>query len=359
MQSLNTENWKEFRVGNLFEIKPTKAYRYTNAELLNDGFTPVVVNSSYNNGIGGYSSYAATEKGNMITFSDTVDANTIFYQAADFIGYPHVQGLYPHGEYKKYWTENRLKFFATILRKAALTKGFDYGNKFRRDIAVDIVVKLPVDNSNQPDWSYMDKYINRLEQTAKNVLSITKKIGNEGCHTRTNISSWKRFKIRTLFPDIIKPRVYHTYEVQEGKNGIPYIVRSKFNNGMKYRVNKEDLETSPAGVISFGAENASFFYQAEEWCSGRDIYYIDTRNISQYACKFLITCLNKITTKYSYNYGLFPDLLKEEYLTLPVNSEDQPNWEYMIEYMKELELKIKRMSKFIEKSMVCKGAALS
>ena len=46
------------------------------------------------------------------------------------------------------------------------------------------------------------------------------------------------------------------------ENGIPYVVRSKFNNGIKYLVKKtHNIEVSPSGVISFGAENANFFYQ--------------------------------------------------------------------------------------------------
>ena len=143
MKKIGTTYWKEFRVGDLFDIHPTKAYKLTNAKLLDGGDTPVVVNSSYNNGIGGYSTLPATEKGNMITFSDTVDANTIFYQQNAFVGYPHVQGLYPIGEYQDLWTTYSLMFFASMFRKTAVSKGFDYGNKFRRDIAIDIRIKLP------------------------------------------------------------------------------------------------------------------------------------------------------------------------------------------------------------------------
>ena len=144
-----------------------------------------------------------------------------------------------------------------------------------------------------------------------------------------------------MFSDIVKPRVYHTYEVKANDTGIPYVVRSKFDNGMKYRVNKANLETSPAGVISFGAENSTFFYQEEEWCSGRDMYYIDTRGFAPLTCRFLLTCMNAITTKYSYNYGLFPDLLKEERIILPVTSANTPDWVYMEQYMEMIEQKTK------------------
>lgn len=154
--AIATNGWKDFIVGDLFDIHPTKAYNLTNAKLMNGGCNPVVVNSAYFNGVGGFTSLDATENGHMITFSDTVDANTIFYHDKPFVGYPHVQGLYPKGLYKAKWTKGSLLFMATVMRKAALTKGFDYGNKFRRDIAMTLKVKLPTDKSGNPNWPYME-----------------------------------------------------------------------------------------------------------------------------------------------------------------------------------------------------------
>lgn len=168
---VDTREWGEFRVGELFDIHPTKAYKCTNAELLDNGETHVVVNSAYNNGIGGLSTLKPTEQGNMITFSDTVDANTIFYQDKPFIGYPHVQGLYPIGIFRKNWTELSLKYFATVFRQKALSIGFDYGNKFRRDIAVRLYILLPVDKTGQPDWVYMEEYMRKIERKTENTLN--------------------------------------------------------------------------------------------------------------------------------------------------------------------------------------------
>ena len=95
-----------FKVGDLFDIHPTEIYKMTNSDLYkNSGHTPVVSNSSTNNGIGGYVDLEPTEKGNIITFSDTTTgADTMFYQKSPFIGYPHVQGMYPYNP--DVWTEN-------------------------------------------------------------------------------------------------------------------------------------------------------------------------------------------------------------------------------------------------------------
>lgn len=172
IKKIDIINWNEFVVGDLFEIKPTKYYKLTNAELIDGGGSPVIVNSAYNNGVGGLSSKPTTELGNMITFSDTVDANTIFYQENPFIGYSHVQGLYPTGKYKNNWCKGSLMFFVSCFRKLALTKGFDYGNKFRRDIAINLKIKLPVDSYGNPDWIYMENYMFDLEKKLKKSLCI-------------------------------------------------------------------------------------------------------------------------------------------------------------------------------------------
>ena len=144
---------------------------------------------------------------------------------------------------------------------------------------------------------------------------------------KTNLSNWGTFVIGQLFPNVIQPKVYHSRELEECSiGGIPYVVRSKFNNGIKYRVKDTgSIECNPAGVISFGAENASFFYQDEKWCSGRDIYYIDTRELPRNVCIFLTSCLQVIAAKYEYNYGLFPDLLKKETIKLPVDKDNTPD----------------------------------
>lgn len=140
--------------------------------------------------------------------------------------------------------------------------------------------------------------------------------------------------------------MFHTREVTEDVNGIPYVVRTKFNNGIKYRVKKnENMKPSPKGVISFGAENASFFYQKEMFVSGRDIYYIDTQNITEKACLFIVACLQTLSEKYSYNNGLFPDLLKKEKIKLPIRGDGNPDWEYMEQSILKIEEDLRRLQK--------------
>lgn len=164
--------FKMFKVGELFDIHPTSAYKMKNDELFaTAGTTPVMSNSSVNNGIGGYCGLAPTEQGGMITFSDTTTgADTMFYQANPFIGYPHVQGMYPYRVDK--WDEKSCLYVISCIRKSA-GNGWSYAVKFNRALVKELPIELPVVESldidheytvDDIDFGYMQECIAELEQ---------------------------------------------------------------------------------------------------------------------------------------------------------------------------------------------------
>ncbi|WP_208387405.1 restriction endonuclease subunit S [Helicobacter pylori] len=162
--------WQSFRLGDLFEIRPTKAYNLTNPHLFDSNAkNPVVTNSSLNNGISGYSSLEPTEKGNQITYSDTTTSEGIFYQKRPFIGYSHVQGLYPL-KYHEFWNEKTLLYIVVAFKKVACGR-FDYGNKFNRKIASEMSIALPTNPHGGIDFHFMHTLINALmKQTIQGVV---------------------------------------------------------------------------------------------------------------------------------------------------------------------------------------------
>jgi hypothetical protein len=177
---IDTRSWIGFKVGNLFNIKPTRAYKTINSELFDaDGSNPVVVNSAYNNGIGGFTKRSTTEAGGIITFSDTTTSEAVFYQRSEFVGYPHVQGMYPIGKYAKEWNEERLLFFLSVFKKAAILHGFDYRDKFTRKLASSLVVRLPVTSGGDPDWEYMEQTMHNLVVESEASLDILQTLAVE------------------------------------------------------------------------------------------------------------------------------------------------------------------------------------
>lgn len=155
---LNATKWKEFRVGDLFNIHPTKGIDgISAADCVGYGY-PLVVNSAENNGVAGLCDAEPTEKGGIITFSDTTDGNTFFYQPEDFIGFAHVQGMYP--KFKE-TSREVMMFIATLLMFDSKGK-YNYGRKMRRDTISEIMLKLPVASDGKPDWQFMEDYIKAL-----------------------------------------------------------------------------------------------------------------------------------------------------------------------------------------------------
>ncbi|GAA8650215.1 restriction endonuclease subunit S [Helicobacter pylori] len=165
--------WQSFKLGDLFEIRPTKAYKLTNSHLFDSNAkNPVVTNSSLNNGISGYSSLEPTEKGNQITYSDTTTSEGIFYQKRPFIGYSHVQGLYPL-KYHEFWNEKTLLYIVTAFKKVACGR-FNYGNKFNRKIASGMPIFLPTTKNGEIDFHFMHTLINALmKQTIQGVVQYS------------------------------------------------------------------------------------------------------------------------------------------------------------------------------------------
>ena len=168
---VNISEWKEFVIGDLFDIHPTKSYKKINIELFEeDGTNPVVVNTGFNNGIGGYASLECTEKAGTITFTDTAAKSTdsFFYQERDFIGYPHVQGMYAKTHE---WTKNEGLFLNSVIK--SLLKGqYDFIRKMTRAEMLKLKVKLPADNNGNPDYAYMESYMKSVMDSAKTEISL-------------------------------------------------------------------------------------------------------------------------------------------------------------------------------------------
>lgn len=341
MKRISTDNWKPFVIGDIFEkntlkcVNPNFTKALDTSEYKTEEFNLPLVNAKNdNNGIMYW--------GRMCDFESEEMCLDVVQNGASSTGNVYAQPQRTGVLWDAYLIKPRttvsvrcLLFLAVVLQKI-LKQEFCYENKAIWDKVSVTSVDLPATAAGMPDWGYMDSLIQKAEHSAIRRLSFINEYLRRK-KKRCVTAGWGDFNICELF-DIKKPAVYHTSDVCEYSDGINYVVRSKFNNGVKYRVVKTDkIVTNPAGVISFGSENSTFFYQPEEWCSGRDIYYIDTRGLSRYACIFLAACLQPIAAYYSYDDGLFPSQLKKEKIKLPVLSDGNIDWKYMESYMRAIE----------------------
>ena len=310
------QKFKHFVLGALFDIHPTNAYKITNKDLYAaTGNTPVLSNSSTNNGIGGYCGLEPTESGNMITFSDTTTgADTMFYQPDPFIGYPHVQGLYAKGNHE--WCEKEYLYLISVVRRAA-GKGWSYSNKFTRKFVSELKVLLPVKDNLLLDVELMSEII-----------------GGGIDMSNVDTSSWREFKLDELFGKPI--RGTRLVKEQRVTGNIPLITAGFNNQGVAEFISNEEQTTFDGGLTidMFG----NCFYRDYAFKADDNILVFDSKDISKEAKLFIVTSINKVTKGlYSYGNQYRMKEFSDTIIKLPVKSSEEIDWEYMQERITELE----------------------
>jgi len=315
----NGEGWyKEFKIKELFDIRPTKTYNNSTNSFLfkTQGETPVIANTSKNNGVKGFCGLSSTEKGGIITFSDTTDANTIFYHDTPFIGYPHVQGLYPKGNIC--WNKRSLLFFATLFKKVAMSKKFNYGKKFRRDIAKEIQIILPVSRDGTVDISFMNRFIAELEAERVAELEVERVTELEAYLTVTGLKdyqlsddekqvlkevdsfNWSGFTYKKIFNQIQQGKRLKKEDQLPGN--IPFVMAGTTNTGIANYVSNP-IAKFPKNSITvdiFG----NTFYRSFVFGAGDDtgVYWSDENNYSVNTMLCFATAIAKSLDK-KFDFG--------------------------------------------------------
>lgn len=163
LTDINTQNWKEFRISNLFDVVLSKGdIKFDDVE---KGDIPLVSSGETNNGIVGYISNDGDGKaemfdGNLITVDMFCNA---FYQKEPFYAVSHgrVNILLPKFKLTAY-----IAMFICALIKNEQYK-FSYGRAVYSTVCEDIEIKLPAilnpqTNKYEPDWQFMENYIKSL-----------------------------------------------------------------------------------------------------------------------------------------------------------------------------------------------------
>lgn len=152
-------DFKKVKLSDFFVRQTTKAYTGYNSDdlIMDDGEVPVIVNSSKNNGVAGYSNYKALNEGNVITLSDTVNPEeTVFYQKKDFIGFSHVNKLIPKFEG---FDEIVALYVVTAFRRS-IRGIYDYNKKFTSEISdQELVLPIKTGTEYELDLEYIRSFI--------------------------------------------------------------------------------------------------------------------------------------------------------------------------------------------------------
>lgn len=318
---LESVEWGEYRLGNLFEIHPTKAYKYTNNELFSfSGATPVVTNTSLNNGISGTVGLSPTEEGGIITYSDTTTSDAIFYQPRPFVGYSHVQGLYPK-DYK--WSQNTLLYVVASFRKSACGL-FDYGNKFNRAIASEMNIILPTRNG-KIDFEFMEKFIAELKAylfvTGLKDYTLTLEEEQAIKDFEAGNIKWGEFDVIKVF-DVRNAGNILANEIVEGSGSTPYLCASRENNAVSSYISYREELITEGNCIFIGGKTFVVTYQECDFFSNDShnltLRLYDSEHRAKLKQLYLVTCVNKsLGHKYSWGDSVSNRKIQKDKILLP------------------------------------------
>lgn len=344
----------------------------TNSELFKTtGKTPVVTNSSNNNGITGFVNLKPTEAGGIITYSDTTTSEAMFYQPDDFIGYSHVQGLYPYDKSK--WSEKSLLFFVSLFRKSADNR-FDYANKFNRNVAKELLVSLPVNKNKIIDFNFMELCIRELEE--ERIRELTAYLKASGLEDY-NLTEQEQHAIDLINDNKIKFEEYKLIDIlnwlpQKEIDPLkinyltvcnlpkyPFYGQATVNNGV---ISYESLDinvlnnqdSKPTILIHSNNQNCVYLETPFYLKDGHGATSVlQNEYLNELNAHFIITCIKKvITEKFSYNEKATKIALKNTIIKLPVRINNQIDYDFMNTYIKAIEkLVIKKVINWKDKQI--------
>lgn len=341
---LNSVDWKEFKLNDLFDriekgkCKNTK--EETKQSLNGVSFLSAKLN---NNGVSGFvEPNSLLQKGNCIMFVNQGDGGAGYsvYKKEDFIS--TTSNSFGYAKWINKYTG---LFVASILCRFKEKYAFGYGrteNRLRKD-----KVFLPINSEGQPHWEFMENYMKQIEekQKQKAIEYYTDKIKdlqNNIIKHKFNLDNieWKEFKIREVFE---VSGTITTHPSQLKPNGkTPRITCASTNNALDDTY--ANSPTEKGKVLTIDSATVGYVsYQENDFIATdhvEKIWIKNNKTMNRYIGLFLKQCIdNAVLLKYGYGYKFSQTRIKKQIVNLPIDSKGEPHWEFMENFMREVEYK--------------------
>ena len=327
MKQIDTTQWKEFIIKDLFTVKRPSVRSQANYD---DGDVPFVASGNFNNGVLKYlhpKEDEVLDAGNCITVSP-IDGSS-FYQEDDFLGRGgagssiillYNPNLNPYNGY----------FIATVIR--TVCKKYAYSDMANKDTIGAEKIKLPVDETGKPDFSYMESYMKNLELAVSSSLTDLQSAKKSDVSGEIDISSWKLFQISDLF-NVQKGKRLTKADMKDGK--IRFIGASAINNGITaYISNDEHLHPQNTITLSYNGSIGEAFYQDEIFWASDDVNVLYPKfEMNREIAFFIIPLLKTAGKRYAFIDKWKKEDMEKSKIPLPADKDGNPDYQYIEDYM--------------------------
>lgn len=339
MKKINELQWKSFLLGDLFVFDKGNQ---NNMNAMSEGDIPLVSAKKDGNGYKTFISENGKRlyNGHCITLNNDGDggAGLAYYQPSKMALDSHVTALVP----KTAMSKHTMLFIArSISMQRSL---FGHGRSINSARLRVFRLMLPVDETNKPDFNYMETYMKdverRLLEQYKAYLLTTSELEQIG-GGNFNVVTWKPFSLNEICEIKSGVRLVST-EMTDGKR--PFIGATDSNNGLTNFIanTNASLDSNVLGVNYNGNGVAIGFYHPYEAIFTDDVKRIRFKQHkgNKYVYLFLKAAILKQKSKYQYGYKFSGERMNRQKITLPATDNGIPDFEYMEKYMRNKEMEL-------------------
>jgi type I restriction enzyme M protein len=161
---IKAENWKDFKLNDLFRIDKGERLVKLEREL---GTIPLLTASAFNNGISNYIDYESfNESKKLFENKITVDMFcSVFYHDYQYFSDDNIHTLsFSNKDFEVYYENKYVNLFLVTILKELQSK-FDYGRQVRLKRFEEEIISLPykkVKDKDIPDFEFMENFIKSL-----------------------------------------------------------------------------------------------------------------------------------------------------------------------------------------------------
>ena len=328
-----TDSWKIFSLSDIFVVdygNKFDLYKMQETDYTDIAF---VSRTAANNGI---SAYVEEIEGiepypaGYMTIALGGSIGSTFVQSKPFYTGQNVAVLKPIQDVSSFVK----LFIATIIRKESEIRFVAFGRELNKHIKTDFTLKLPQDKKGEPDYVFMQKFIENLN------VAIASTKNDLPCQI-VDTGAWHSFRIDKIFTHFESGKANST-SVNDGIDCLYLGAKKKGNGVMKKCAYNPDLAHKGNCIVficngegSVGYTN----YMDREFIATTDLEMGYSDNLNKYNAMFLVAVIDRERPKFSFGRKWRPHL-KETLIKLPAiigeNGGYIPDWGYMERYIKML-----------------------
>ncbi|MCT8555530.1 restriction endonuclease subunit S, partial [Glaesserella parasuis] len=202
------------------------------------------------------------------------------------------------------------------------------------------IIMLPENTDGDPDWQFMEDFIKQKEE--KQVTELKNYYADKALELMISTGNlrnteWREFSFSQVFVEIQRGKRLTKSNQQDGTT--PYVSSTATNNGVdnfidnstNVRIFENCLTLANSGSVG------STFFHYYTFVASDHVTALILEKPNKYIYLFLSGIIKRLEEKYSFNREINDKRIQREKILLPVNEDGLPDWQFMENFMKQIE----------------------